>query len=437
MTWVVAGAWGSSRDYDKTRGCHNTEYGNVQDPWYGHCKGDFPIESWKRRGRRTRFGCVNACGNKIQYRPGVNGHPCSGAAEIKGIPVNISLQDKSGIKGAIGNPQGAFWCRFDINGAKLKSYSGDTRMTSAGDGSRSIYEQLLFGANKGSSYRSEGFCAKIQNLNTVVHNDGRTCYGMISNAADKKTKGILYCQSNRTDPKCKCVNVTGNNFLQTCEQNPTWAGCNEVLKGQDDLKKIGLTSASGLYGNADCLAPGICSGDVYEPMTNLQACANKNAVCNQILKLDNITAYADMKTAQSCNINFEAEQKKKDDAKKAAAAAAARPSPSPAAAKLAADKAAADKAAAAKLAADKAAAKAKAAGASPAEVQAAADKAAADIESKPIEDFVKPTGFGGFSTTQLAIGGGGAFLLCCCCLIILILATSGGGNGGGPGRFRR
>ena len=404
MTWVVAGAWGSSRDYDKTRGCHYAGDGNVEGPWYGHCKGDFPIESWKPGGccnKKTRFGCVNACGNKIQYRPGVNGHPCSGAAEIKGIPVNIGFNDKSGIKGAIGNPQGAFWCRFDINGAKLKSYSGDRRMTSAGDGTRSIYEQLLFGANKGSSYRSEGFCAKIQNLNTVVHNDGRTCYGMISNAADKKTKGILYCQSNRTDPKCKCINVTGNNFLQTCQQNPTWAGCNKVLKGQDDLKKIGLTSASGLYGNADCLAPGICSGDVYEPMTNLQACANKNAVCNQILKLDNITAYADMKTAQSCNINFEAEQKKKDDAKKAAEAAAA----------AAADKAAADK--------------------------AAADNAAADVESKPIEDFVKPTGFGGFSTTQLAIGGGGAILLCCCCVIILILATSGGGNGGGSGRFRR
>lgn len=440
MSWVVAAAWASSRDYDKTRGCELAGDGNAEAAWYSHCKGDFPIETWKPGGccnKRTRFGCAKACGNKIQYRPGKSGHPCGGAVEIKGIPVNISMHDKSGIKGAIGNPQGAFWCRFNTNGAILKSYSGDGRLTTAGDGSRSIYEQLLFGANKGS-YRSEGFCADYKNLNTVVHRDGRTCYDMIGSAADKKAKGILYCKNNRKDPKCKCVNVAGNNFLQVCTQNPTWAGCKEVLKGQADFKKMGLTSASGLYGNADCLAPGICSGEVYDPMTNLQACANKNAVCNQILQMDNVKAYADLKAAQHCNINFEAEQKKKDAAKAAEEQKkkdAEEQKKKDEAAKAAQTKIAQapttpSPAAAAKAAADTAAAKAKAAGASPAEVQAAADKASADVESKL-------TGFGGFSTTQLGIGAGGAILLCCCCVIILILAMSGGGNGRGSGRFRR
>ncbi len=267
--------------------------------------------------------------------------------------------------------------------------------------------------------------------------------GKLGEAA-AKVKAIQYCEKNRTDPKCKCINVAGSGFIDRCRQNPNWAGCKEVLAGIKDFENAGLKSATGLYGNADCIVPNICSGDVYEPNTRLSACANKMAICNQIMKLDNIEAFGDVKAAQGCNIDFAAEQAKRDKAKSMAQSAAEADkrrkeeadAAAAAAKKAAADKAATDKAAAAKLAADKAAAKAKAAGASPAEVQAAADKAAADIESKPIEDFVKPTGFGGFSTTQLAIGGGGAFLLCCC-LIILILATSGGGNGGGPGRFRR
>jgi len=389
MTWVVAAAWGSRRDYDKTRGCEGAGNGRAESSWYSHCKGDFPIETWKPKGccrKRTRFGCVKACGNKIQYSPGRGGHPCGGAREIKGIPVSISMQDKSGIKGAIGNPQGAFWCRFDVNGPKLKSYSGDGRLTTAGDGSRSIYHQLLFGANKGG-YRSTGFCADYKNLNTVVHRDGRTCYDMIGSAADKKAKGILYCKTNRTDPKCKCINVSGSDFLQTCRKNPNWAGCAEVLRGQADFKKMGLSSASGLYGNADCVAPGICSGDVYSPMTNLQACANKNAVCNQILKQDNIKAYAGIKTAQHCNINFEAEQRKKDAAKANAAAAA------------------------------NAAAKAKAKAATEAQAQAKGEAPVAKGQA-----LISSKLPGGITRLQAGIGGGlSSFLLLCFCLLIIIL----------------
>ena len=393
MVWVVASAWGKSRDYDKTRGCDHTDHGHIYPNWYKSCTGDFPIETWKPGGccrKKTRFGCVKACGNKIQYRQGRDGHPCKDAIEIKGIPVNISFHDKSGIKSQLGNPQGAFYCNFRVDGNTLKRYSGEDLRTGASDGSRSVYDQMLFGANKGS-YRSDGFCSEYKNLNTVVHKDGRTCYDMISSAADKKAKGILYCKNNRTDPKCKCINVSGNNFLADCRRNPTWAGCAEILKGEADFKKLGLTSASGLYGNADCVSPGICSGDVYSPITNLPACSNKNAVCNQILKQDNIKAYAGLNSAQHCNINFEAEQAKKDAARVTKSQTSGSSTPS--------------------------------GGSST--PSGAVPGVAGSVEGKLF----------GFPRKKVFVGGGASFVLCsCCCLILILLLAS---DNGGSRRFRR
>jgi hypothetical protein len=405
MVWVVASAWASSRDYDKTRGCLDTHDGTIYDNWYKHCKGDFTIEQWKPGGccrKKTRFGCAKACGNKIQYRRGQTGHPCKDATEIKGIPVNISMHDKSGLKSQLGNPQGAFWCNFTVDANKLKRYSKEDLRTSASDGTRSVYDQMLFGANKGS-YKSDGFCSEIKNLNTVVHDDGRTCYDMISSAADKKAKGILYCKSNRTDPKCKCVNVSGNTFLQDCQNNPTWAGCKEILKGEADFKKMGLTSASGLYGNADCLSPGICSGDVYSPMTNLPACSNKNAICNQILKQDNIEAYAGLNTAQHCNINFEAEQAKKDRAK-ASNRTPSTPSGTPSTPSGTPS--------------------------TPGAPPSTPGGGIGDYIPRSVDELKTDT------KKQITVGGG-LFLMCCCLLIIILLALSGGNGGGGGGRFRR
>ena len=456
MPWAAAAAWRGGKDYDRTRGCENTHDGTKYPDWDGHCKGDFWEGEYKGKGRRTRFECAKACGPHVQYARGSGGHPCAGASEIKGIPINISGSDHVGLRGSFSNAPGAFWCRFNDDANTMKAASGRRENTIGGQGGKSVYDQLIFG-NRVGGYAEDGYCSNANRMGHVVHNDGRTCFQMIKGKlgeAAAKVKAIQYCEKNRTDPKCKCINVAGSGFIDRCRQNPNWAGCKEVLAGIKDFENAGLKSATGLYGNADCIVPNICSGDVYEPNTRLSACANKMAICNQIMKLDNIEAFGDVKAAQGCNIDFAAEQAKRDKTKSMAqsaaeadkrrkeeADAAAAAAKKAAADKAATDKAATDKAAAAKLAADKAAAKAKAAGASPAEVQAAADKAAADVESKPVEDFVKPTGFGGFSTTQLAIGGGGAFLLCCCCLIILILATSGGGNGGGngggSGRFRR
>jgi hypothetical protein len=467
--------------------------GDKRDRDAGGCD-DAHTLSRARKGKKgqRRHWCVKDTSDNLKYREDGGGHnPCRGVGNARfvggGMDGNGNWRNYSGKPSNYKNAPFGLRCEgVNVSDGALRSWSGNDQTLTAGvndnrGGFKSLYQQAVFGVETASG-RTDGYCANINNLNKVIHKNGKTCYDMISSAVQQKAQGIQYCKQNPRDPKCKCINVAGSGFIDYCKRNPTLPGCNEVVKGIADFEKAGLKSATGLFGNADCIVPNVCSGDVFQPLSPVPACANKTAICNQVMQMDNITAYAGVKAVQGCNINFEAEQKKKDDAKKAAAdkaaadraaadraaadraaadraaadraaadraaadrAAADRAAAGKAAAdkaaadkaaadKAAADKAVADKAAAAKAAADTAAAKAKAAGASPAEVQAAADKAAADVESKPIEDFVKPTGFGGFSTTQLGIGAGGAILLCCC-VIILVLAMSGGG--GESSRFRR
>ena len=452
MPWAATSAWKIGDEYDQSRGCNNSIDGNLnRGAFESNCGGDFADSGWKSKGRRTWHRCAKACGSKIGYQPDRSGHPCDGANYVKGIPIKISMStDHSGVRSSFkSDAEGAFFCRYPDTPQAMQAASGRLQNNVATADNKTMYNQLIYGTNIGNKYTSSGYCENVNNLPHVVHKDGRTCFDMIKDgvsASAAEIKGRKFCESNRTDPKCRCINVADPGFLDRCRQNPTWAGCKEINAAFEEFKKAGIKTDSGLFGNADCLVPQICSGsNLYQPESRMQACATKMAICNQVMALDNIQAAAGVKAVQGCNINFEAEQKKKDDAKAAAAAADKAAADKAAADKAAADKAAtdkaaADKAAAAKLAADTAAAKARAAGASPAQVQAAADKAAADVESKPIEDFLKPTGFGvlsGFSTTQLGIGAGGAILLCCCCIILLILAMSGGSNGGGSGRFRR
>ena len=416
MPWAATSAWKIGDEYDQSRGCNNSVDGNLnRGAFEGNCGGDFANSSWKGKGRRTWHRCAKACGSKVGYEPGRSGHPCDGASYIKGIPINISMStDHSGVRSSFkSGANGAFFCQYPDTPQAMQAASGRLQNNVATADNKTMYNQLIYGTNIGNKYRSTGYCENVNNLPQVVHKDGRTCFDMIKDgvsASAAEIKGRKFCESNRTDPKCRCINVADPGFLNRCRQNPTWAGCKEINTAFGDFKKAGIKTDSGLFGNADCLVPQICSGsNLYQPESRMQACATKMAICNQVMALDNIQAAAGVKAVQGCNINFEAEQKKKDEAKAAAAAV------SPAAASPAAT-AASPAAAAAVVPPTGSAA---AAAASPAAV-------------------AKDSGvLGGFSTTQLGIGAGGAILLCCCCIILLILAMSGGSNGGGSGRFRR
>ena len=431
MPWAATSAWKVGDEYDQMRGCNNSVNGTLnRSAFEAHCGGDFADSGWKSKGRGTWHRCAKACGSKIGYQPDRSGHPCDGASYIKGIPIKISMHaDHSGVRSSFkGDAEGAFFCQYPDTPQAMQAASGRLQNNIATADNKTMYNQLIYGTNIGNRYTSTGYCENVNNLPHVVHKDGRTCLEMIRDgvsASAAEIKGRKFCESNRTDPKCRCINVADPGFLNTCKQNPTWAGCKEINTAVDEFKKAGLQSATGLFGNADCLVPQICHGsNLYQPESKPGSCANKMAICNQVMALDNIQAAAGVKAVQGCNINFEAEQKKKDDAKKAAAAAAARPSPSPAAA-------------AARPSPSPAAAAARPSPSPTASTPSPSPAGTSSPSPVAVPGVGKMGEKTGLSTNQLAIGGGGAILLCCCCVIILILAMSGGGNGGGSRRFRR
>jgi hypothetical protein len=217
-----------------------------------------------------------------------------------------------------GDAKGALGCRFDnLNGNQLKRLSGDSKltnskMTDVNGQNKSVYEQLLFGARIGK-YNNEGkgFCEDVNNLETVVDNNGDTCYKKIVaklGDAVAKQEAIEYCEGNPTDPKCACINVSGSNFINYCKSNPGLPGCRDVVANIAAFEALGLQSATGLFGNADCIVPNVCTGDVYEPQTGIPACQNKLAICQQVLNLSagQIDAAANLNIFQGCDIQFAA-----------------------------------------------------------------------------------------------------------------------------------
>ena len=352
----------------------------------------------------------------------------------------------------------------------LSRNSGHINSAGANDSSnarKTIKDQLLFGGTFRQGSTGTGYCLRKENLAKKIGNE--TCFQLVSrriNEATANQKAREYCATSagRRDPKCKCLNVAGSTFLRDCKANPSWAGCNEVNAGIKSFEDAGLKSATGLFGNADCIVPGICSGDVYKPLSNVPACANKNAICNQVMQLENVKSFAGVTATQGCNINFEAEQNKRDREKREAAAAAAaaaaakRKSDADAAAKRKSDADAAAAAAKRKSDADAAAAAAKrkrdadaAKKKTPAPAPAPSSKKAPAASPTPsgspapaaasaAAPAAAPAAGGGLAKpggmpqqTQIGLAVGGVVVLCCCLLLMMMMM----GGGGGGGRRRR
>ena len=187
-------------------------------------------------------------------------------------------------------------------------------------------DQILFGTvtNSGRKAGGEGFCFDSANLDKVVGAQGQTCYELIQALVNKETVddlGYDYCTNNREDIRCACINVTGVDFLERCKQNPTWAGCPQILQKINDVENLlcpfgseepcpTFTAYGG--GSPDCLLPGVCSGTqaglddadmIFRPRVPAQACNNTMNVCNQLMFVDDLKAVGDLEVNQSCNID--------------------------------------------------------------------------------------------------------------------------------------
>ena len=290
---------------------------------------------------------------------------------------------------------------------------------------KTIKDQLLFGGTFREGSTGTGYCLKKENLAKKIGNE--TCFEIVSrrvNEATANQQAREYCvtSAGRTDPKCKCLNVAGSTFLRDCKANPSWAGCNEVNAGIKSFEDAGLKSATGLFGNADCIVPGICSGDVYKPLSDVPACANKNAICNQVMKLENVKSFAGVKATQGCNINFEAEQNKRDREKREAAAAAVAakneaPAPTPTPTPAPAPAPSSKKAPAASPTPSGSPAPAAAPTAAPAAAPTAAP-AAAPAAAPPVGGMPEQT--------KIAIGLGGVVVLLSCLMFLMMMMGGGG-----------
>ena len=300
MPTAYAKAWIGGSDGEHNERCP-VDYTNHCGGWVHHSN----RVARTRRGRQTRARCTNICSGLIEYASGKAGNPCDGANKIRHINNAENLQSGA---------HAALECTYNsIDANKLRMISGNAKnVNSTMDQKGSVYEQLLFGIRVGGyNTEGQGFCENANNLQKVVDKNGDTCYKKIVKKlgdAVAKGEGIKYCQTNKTDPKCKCINVSGSGFVEQCRQNPTWAGCSEIIAAADSYASVGvLQSITGLSGGADCLVPGICSGDVYAPLTVPQSCANQIGICDQVLNIEvgKIEEAADLSAFQGCDIQFQ------------------------------------------------------------------------------------------------------------------------------------
>lgn len=188
-------------------------------------------------------------------------------------------------------------------------------------------DQILFGTvtKSGKKAGGDGFCFDSANLDKVVGAQGQTCYELIQGLVNKETVddlGYDYCTNNREDIRCACINVTGLDFMERCRQNPTWAGCAQILEKAADIETLlcpfgseePCPTSDAYGGNPDCLAPGICTGTqvglddankMFRPREGLPSCNVDLAVCNQLMQVDDISAIGDLEITQTCNIDVD------------------------------------------------------------------------------------------------------------------------------------
>ena len=230
-----------------------------------------------------------------------------------------------------------FGLKCEVNKSSLEQIITDQResqtllapaVINTTGGRVNFLDQILYGTvtKSGKKAGGDGFCFDSANLDKVVGARGETCYELIQALVNKETVddlGYDYCTNNREDIRCACINVTGVDFLERCKQNPTWAGCPQILQKIKDVETLLCPFGSDVpcpsyeaYGGGtpDCLLPGVCSGTqaglddadkIFRPRVPALACASDLHVCNQLMQIDDISAIGDLDINQTCDIDVD------------------------------------------------------------------------------------------------------------------------------------
>lgn len=292
----------------------------------GGCNNDASEISRHRKGSsgNRRHWCVGAESPYLRYNQDGSGHnPCQGHTNTRiiggGVDGRGNQQSYPGYSENFSSAPVALTCKTKPNyiPSQLVEWSTDNHMQTAGANDTStgtwknLWKQIIFGITTQAGSNPNGFCGDVNNLPTVVHQNGSTCYSLIGDALEQKQRGIEYCQKNPSDSKCKCINVARSDFLNYCQNNPSLPGCDEINAAVASYEKVGvLRTATSLMGNQDCLVPGICSGDIYQPNSQVPTCQNQVAICNQLqnLTVKQMAEAANLKAFQTCDIDFYSNQ---------------------------------------------------------------------------------------------------------------------------------
>ena len=248
-----------------------------------------------------RHHCLKPDTTYISYKSDRTGsNPCTlaGASSATwiggGIDGRGNLASFPGKSTNFNNAEAALKCTFNsLTGSKLVTLSRDSKVsTNSGSGAvatndsfKSQWEQLVFGVTTEAG-NNTGFCEDVNNLNTQIHNDDRTCYDVIEEAV-KKTQGERYCESNPSDEVCACYNVSEHGTKGCIKaENKNLPGCKEVVEGYNKFPEQAKVGGLGIDNfPTTCFATGICARPgQFLPSSRPNTCEANITVCTQDLK---------------------------------------------------------------------------------------------------------------------------------------------------------
>ena len=268
---------------------------------HGHCShlaGSISRHRKGRRGRR-RHWCLLPDTEWVSHKPdGTGSNPCrlAGSSDESwiggGKDGNGNQTDFTGRSTNFNNANMAIKCTFNsVNSSKLKEMSrtpsvydsSGSGAVETNDGFKSQWEQLVFGITTEAG-NNTGFCEHVNNINKQVHNDGRTCYDVLTDAVTKKARGIQWCDSNPTDSVCACINISKG--VRHCLNNPTHPGCDTLVAEYNKFPGNAQTEFDTRNFSPKCFAPDVCAqSGQYQPMQGADVCSQTIAVCQQDLNM--------------------------------------------------------------------------------------------------------------------------------------------------------
>ena len=283
-----------------------------------HCKGKFEVYPGKPKARFIWFGFDN----KQDYLNIAQIEVFTGEKDSEGNMINIMRKDSKP------NPDVSF-------------------TTNSGHSSGSYPPEHLNDGNYVSMFHSdlnpnewlEVDLGKLTTIDTIKVWNRRECGSEADNniCNDRWSGAYIKLKDSFGDEVARTERIEGDHMengkrVKTFDtfvvRDDGWSGCPEIVKAYKKFEEAGLTSASGMFGNADCLVPGICDGNVVVPTSGKPgSCANKLAICDQKVAADNIKAQ-NLLIEQGCEINFEADTNAPDGQTPPSTTPSTTPSPS-------------------------------------------------------------------------------------------------------------